>query len=158
LASKKVLEAGNAPENRIKYYKEMAELLKKRLQNRSDIDHVRSLAILGMFFKMSFPDIPEKDAKEFIMSIHKLADDGLSLEDILLSSERSIGVAEGMVRGKAMGEAVGEIKGEIKGARKAALEMVTNMLNRKTVPLAEISAISGMKEDEVLALQAELGL
>ncbi|MDR1298174.1 MAG: hypothetical protein LBO05_12580, partial [Deltaproteobacteria bacterium] len=54
----KVLEAVNAHENRMKFYKEMAELLKKRLQNRSDIDHVRSLAILGMFFKMSFPDIP----------------------------------------------------------------------------------------------------
>jgi hypothetical protein len=103
-----------------------------------------------MFFKMSFPDIPKKDTKEFIMSIYKQADDGLSLVDILLSSERSIGVAEGIVKGEAIGV--------IKGARKATREMVTNILKSRAMDTAQLAAVSGMKEDDVLALQAKLGL
>ncbi|MDR1296842.1 MAG: hypothetical protein LBO05_05610 [Deltaproteobacteria bacterium] len=72
------------------------------------------------------------------------------LSEIVLASERLAGMAEGLVQG--------DVQGRVEGAGVRTLEMVTNMLNRKTVPLAEISAISGMKEDEVLSLRAGLGL
>jgi predicted transposase YdaD len=76
------------------------------------------------------------------------------LSEVILASERLAGMAEGLVQGAAQGR----VEGRVEGASVRTLEMVTNMLNRKTIPLAEISAISGMKEDEVLSLQAGLGL
>ncbi|MDR1296843.1 MAG: hypothetical protein LBO05_05615 [Deltaproteobacteria bacterium] len=66
------------------------------------------------------------------------------------ASERLAGMAEGLVQG--------EVQGRVERDNEKTIEIVTNILKSGAMTPSQIAAVYGMKEDEILALQAELGL
>ncbi|MDR1296641.1 MAG: hypothetical protein LBO05_04560 [Deltaproteobacteria bacterium] len=153
IAAKKKLEAGLEPENRVKYYLEMLDILKMRFKKSVDSDVYEEdyyffAMIIGMFFRIESDDIDPAFRENHRMTITAKISSVLQVRDLLLLAERQSGFAEGEVRGEVRGEA----RGEARGGRQKALEVAASLL-AMDFPVKMIASVTKLEESEVAALK-----